>query len=102
MMAQQAIESGDAMQKRKELRWTLHEHDVCEANAEFFALCDEHNQTLPLTREGLKQLPREVELEFFRRMPAWMADELGFGNHDGDPPFMLERQVGHGVWKYVF
>ena len=90
------------MQKRGEPKWTLHEHGDCEANAEFFAFCAEHNQTLPLTREGLKQLPRDIELEFYRRMPAWMADELGFGTFEDDPRFMLVREVDHGVWKYVF
>ena len=90
------------MQKRDELRWTLHEQDVCEANAEFFALCEEHNQTLPPTRAGLEQLPRDVELEFCRCMPARMADALGFDAFEGDPSFILEREVDHGVWKYVF
>jgi len=57
---------------------------------------------LPLTREGLKQLPREIELEFYRRMPAWMADELDFGKFEDDPELLVLREVDHGVWKYVF
>ena len=65
-------------------------------------IVSEHNQTLPLTREGLKQLPREVELEFYRRMPARMADELGFGSFEDDPLVIVMREVDHGVWKYVF
>ena len=90
------------MNKRQALQWTTHDHGTCEADAYFHAYCEEHNQTLPLTREGLKQLPREVELEFYRRMPAWMADELGFGTFEDDPEFIVLREVDHGVWKYVF
>ncbi len=90
------------MHERKELHWTWHQKGVCKANADFYALCEEHSQTLPLTREGLKQLPREIELEFYRRMPAWMADELGFGAFDGDPTLIVMREVDHGVWRYVF
>ena len=90
------------MHKRKELNWTVHQKGVCKAEADFYALCEEHNQTLPLTRDGLKQLPREIELEFYRRMPAWMADELGFGTFEGDPTFLVMREVDHGVWRYVF
>ncbi len=90
------------MHKRKELNWTAHQNGVCRANAEFLALCEEHSQTLPLTREGLKHLPRKVELEFYRRMPVWMADELGFGTHEDDPTLIVMREVDHGVWKYVF
>ena len=90
------------MHKRKVLKWTVKENSDCQADAEFFALCEEHNQTLPLTRDGLKRLPRDVELEFYRSMPAWMADDLGFGTFEGDPRFMVCREVDHGVWKYVF
>ena len=90
------------MKNRQTLRWTYHEQGVCQADADFHALCEEHNQRLPLTRDGLKQLPREVELEFYRRMPAWMADELGVGKNDDDPLLIVLREVDHGVWKYVF
>lgn len=96
------MESSATMRKREALKWTIHEKDICEANADFFAFCEEHKQTLPLTREGLKQLPREIELEFYRRMPVWMADELGFGTFEDDPLLIVMRQVDHGVWKYVF
>ncbi|MXX50899.1 MAG: hypothetical protein F4Z39_07685 [Chloroflexi bacterium] len=90
------------MHKRKALKRTAHQNDACQADADFFAFCEEHNQTLPLTRTGLKQLPRKVELEFYRRMPVWMADELGFGSYEDDPLLIVEREVDHGVWKYVF
>ncbi|MYD10487.1 MAG: hypothetical protein F4X02_10650 [Chloroflexi bacterium] len=90
------------MNERHGFKWTNHEHGVCQADAEFHAYCEEHKQTLPLTRESLKQLPREVELEFYRRMPAWMADELGFGKSEDDPLLIVLREVDHGVWKYVF
>ena len=90
------------MNKRRVLNWTVNDKVACKADAEFHAYCEEHNQTLPLTREGLKQLPREVELEFYRRMPARMADELGFGTFEDDPPLIVMREVDHGVWKYVF
>lgn len=89
------------MHKRKALNWTAHQNGARRADADFYALCEEHNQTLPLTREGLKQLPRKVELEFYRRMPVWMADELGFGSYEDDPKLILMREVDHGVWKYV-
>ena len=90
------------MNKREPLTWTVfQENGTGRADAEFYAYCDEHNQTLPLTREGLKQLPREVELEFYRRMPVWMADSLGFGCCEGDPATIV-REVDDGVWKYVF
>ena len=90
------------MNERQGLNWTNHQHGVCQADADFHAYCEEHNQRLPLTREGLKRLPREVELEFYRRMPAWMADELGFGKSEDDPLLIVLREVDHGVWKYVF
>ena len=90
------------MNNRQTLRWTYHEQGICKADADFHAYCEEHNQSLPLTREGLKRLPREVELEFYRRMPAWMADELGFGKSEDDPLLIVLREVDHGVWKYVF
>ena len=102
MITRMEFESSAIMRQRDALKWTIHEKGTCKANADFFAFCEEHSQTLPLTREGLKQLPREVELEFYRRMPVWMADELGFGAFDDDPPFILAREVDHGVWKYVF
>ncbi len=90
------------MHKRKALNWTAHQNGTRKADADFYAFCEAHNQTLPLTREGLKQLPREIELEFYRRMPVWMADELGFGSCEDDPKLILMREVDHGVWKYVF
>ncbi len=90
------------MNKRQTLKWTIHDNGICKADADFHAYCEEHNQTLPLTREGLKRLPREVELEFYRRMPVWMADELGFGTFEDDPLLIVMREVDHGVWKYVF
>jgi len=90
------------MNERQGLKWPYREHGVCQADADFYAYCEEHNQRLPLTREALKQLPREVELEFYRRMPAWMADELGFGTFEDDPLLIVLREVDHGVWKYVF
>ncbi len=90
------------MNKRQALKWRFSDSGGCKADDDFHAYCKEHEQTLPLTRAGLKQLPREVELEFYRRMPAWMADELGFGEYEDDPLLIVLREVDHGVWKYVF
>lgn len=102
MISEWEIEGSTIMHKRNERNWTVHQNGACKADADFYAFCEEHNQTLPLTREGLKQLPRAIELEFYRHMPAWMADELGFGTFEDDPILIVLREVDHGVWKYVF
>ena len=71
-----------------------------EVDAEFAAFCAQHNQSLPLTKKSLAQLPREIELEFYRRMPWDNFIELTFGMFEDDPLVVL-REVDHGVWEYV-
>ena len=73
---------------------------AAELDAEFAAFCAQHNQSLPLTKESLARLPREVELEFYRRMPWENFIDLTFGMFEDDPLVVL-REVDHGVWEYV-
>ena len=71
-----------------------------EVDPDFAAFCAQHNQSLPLTKESLAELPREVELEFYRRMPWDSFIELTFGMFEDDPLVVL-REVDHGIWKEV-
>ena len=73
---------------------------AAELDPEFAAFCAQHSQSMPLTKESLAQLPREVELEFYRRMPWDNFIELTFGMFEDDPLVVL-REVDHGVWEEV-
>ena len=79
---------------------TTSDNGAAELDPEFAAFCALHNQSLPLTKESLAQLPREVELEFYRRMPWENFIELTFGMFE-DAPLIVLREVDHGVWEYV-
>ena len=73
---------------------------TAEFDAEFAAFCAQHNQSLPLTKESLAQLPREIELEFYRRMPWENFFELIHSTFAEDP-LVVRREVEHGVWQDV-
>ena len=71
-----------------------------ELDPDFAAFCAQHNQSLPLTKESLAQLPREIELEFYRRMPWDNFFEIIHSTF-ADDPLVVRREIDHGVWEDV-
>ena len=79
---------------------SVKENGKYEIDPDFDAFCAQHNQSLPLTSHSLAELPREIELEFYRRMPWDNFIDLTFGMFE-DAPLVVLREVDHGIWEEV-